>query len=69
MATIQVEVDVDIVEFDDAELIDELEGRGYNVQDYEDRLTSEEIGVIIDMLSGAKPGTIQYEIYEKLRKR
>ena len=69
MATVQLEVDVYTVDFSDDELIEELEGRGYNVQDYEDRLTSEEIEVIIDLVSSAKPGTIQYEIYEKLRKR
>ena len=69
MATVQVEVDIDVSEFEDDELIEELEYRGYNIQEYEDQLTSDEIATIIDMLSGAKPGTIKYEIYEKLRKR
>lgn len=69
MATVMVEVDVDISQIEDEDLIEELEDRGYNVQYYEDRLTSDEIATIIDMLSGAKPGTIEYEIYEKLRKR
>lgn len=35
--TVDVDVDVDLDEFDDSELIDELEGRGYTVSKGVDR--------------------------------
>lgn len=71
MAYISVEVDVELDEFDDQELIDELEGRGYYVSEEEpgEPLTSEERDVIVNLMGAGKVGTIEYEIYEKLRKR
>ena len=61
-------IEVDLKAFDEDELIDEIEDRGLYVYKNEP-LTSEEKGVILDMLANAKPGTIEYDIYEKLRKR
>ena len=72
MAYIEVDVELDI--FDDQDLIDELEERGWFVgpdKDWEpdEGLTDEEKDVIVDLLAHAKPGSIEYNIYEKLRKR
>ena len=71
MAYINVEVDVELDEFLDQELIDELEERGWYVSEDEpdEQLTREEKDVILDLLARAKPGSIEYNIYEKLRKR
>lgn len=71
MAYITVDVDVELDEFEDQELIDELEGRGWFVSEDEpdEQLTREEKDVILDLLARAKPGSIEYNIYEKLRKR
>ncbi len=66
-------IDVDLSEFDDDDLIDELEERGYRVVEDDEyvpgELTSEEITVILDRFQMSLPGTIGYDIYEKLRKR
>lgn len=72
MAYIEVDVELDV--FDDQDLIDELEERGWFVgpdKDWEpdEGLTDEEKDVIVDLLARAKPGSIEYNIYEKLRKR
>lgn len=66
-----VTVDVGLEEFLDQELIDELEERGWYVSEDEpeEQLTREEKDVILDLLARAKPGSMEYEIYEKLRKR
>ena len=66
-----VEVEVGLEEFLDQELIDELEERGWYVSEDEpeEQLTREEKDVILDLLARAKPGSIEYNIYEKLRKR
>jgi hypothetical protein len=75
MAYINVEIDVELKEFDDQELIDELEERGYRVVEDEDDdyvpedLIQEEIEFIVGMFSTYMPGTIGYNIYEKMRKR
>lgn len=75
MAYITVEVDVDMDEFDDQDLADELSSRGWFVGETKDwsppteELTYEEINVILELFQMALPGTIRYEIYEKLRKR
>jgi hypothetical protein len=75
MAYISVEIDVELKEFDDQELIDELEERGYRVVEDEDDdyvpedLIQEEIEFIVGMFSTYMPGTIGYNIYEKMRKR
>lgn len=71
MAYISVEVDVELDEFDDQELIDELESRGWYVSEDEpyEALTSEERDVIVNLMGIGKVGSIEYNIYEKLRKR
>lgn len=71
---ITVDVDVDISEFDDDDLISELEDRGWYVgpeKDWEpnEELTEDEITAILDKFQTSLPGTTGYEIYEKLRKR
>lgn len=69
MAYIQVEVSLE--EFGDQELVDELEERGYYVSEDEpeEQLTREEKDVITNMMGIGKVGSIEYNIYEKLRKR
>jgi hypothetical protein len=71
MATMMV--DVNLSDFDDDDLIDELEVRGYQVVEDDQyvpgELTSEEITVILDRFQMSLPGTIGHSIYEKLRKR
>jgi hypothetical protein len=69
MAYIQVEVSLE--EFDDQELVDELEERGWFVSEDEpeEQLTREEKDVITNMMGIGKVGSIEYNIYEKLRKR
>ena len=75
MTYITVEVDVDMDDFDDRDLADELSSRGWFVGETKDwsppteELTYEEINVILELFQMALPGTIRYEIYEKLRKR
>jgi hypothetical protein len=75
MAYVTVDVDVDMDEFDDQDLADELSSRGWFVGETKDwsppneELTYEEINVILELFQMALPGTIRYEIYEKLRKR
>lgn len=65
MAYVHVEVDLD--EFTDDDLIEELESRGYEVRD-EDSLTDEEKAYIRDLCAETWPGDIRYNIYEKLMK-
>ena len=75
MTYITVDVDVDMDDFDDQDLADELSSRGWFVGETKDwsppteELTYEEINVILELFQMALPGTIRYEIYEKLRKR
>jgi hypothetical protein len=79
MANIDVTVDIDIEDYldevDDQDLADELSSRGWFVGETKDwsppneELTYEEINVILELFQMALPGTIRYEIYEKLRKR
>ena len=66
-----VTIDIDLGEFDDDDLIDELEGRDYKIIDTadEDQLTTDEITAILERFQMSLPGTIGYDIYEKLRKR
>lgn len=65
MAYVHVEVNLD--EFGDDDLIEELEYRGYNIGCLD--LTNEEFEAIVDMLMNAKFGTVEYDIYQKLRKK
>ena len=74
MANISVDVYVDLNDFDDQELIDELEARGWFVGEEKgwepnEELTQDEITLILDKFQMSLPGTTGYEIYEKLRKR
>jgi hypothetical protein len=75
MGYVTVDVDVDMDEFDDQDLADELSNRGWFVGETKDwspsteDLTSDEITAILERFQMAIPGTIGYDIYEKLRKR
>ena len=66
-----VTIDIDLKEFDDDDLIDELEGRDYKIIDSteEDQLTDDEITAILERFQMSLPGSVGYNIYEKLRKR
>lgn len=72
MPYIDVTVNVELEEFDDQELIDELEDRGWIVSEEKGKefldLTDEELDYIASLLFAAKPGTLGYEIYQKVRK-
>jgi hypothetical protein len=75
MTYVTVDVEVDLDEFDDQDLADELSSRGWFVGETKDwsppneELTYDEINLILELFQMALPGTIRYEIYEKLRKR
>ena len=74
MAYVNVDVDVDLGEFDDQDLIDELEDRGWFVvpeKEWEptEDLEHDEITAILELFQMSLPGSIGYNIYEKLRKR
>jgi hypothetical protein len=76
MAYVTVDVEVELDDFDDQDLIDELEGRDWFVGPekgwvplVEEELTHDEITAILDKFQMSLPGTTGYEIYEKLRKR
>ena len=66
-------VDVNLCDFDDDDLIDELEVRGYRVVEdsvyVPEDLIQEEVEFIAGVFSTYMPGTIGHSIYEKLRKR
>lgn len=67
-----VSVTVDLDEWTDDELIWEMKDRGLSINYYgigEAELTDEELNILIDMVINSKPGTIEQDIYEKLRKR
>jgi len=63
-----VTVEVSMTEFEDQDLIDELEERGYHIDDG-DKLTDEELDDILERYSWYLPGTLGYNIYEKLKKK
>lgn len=72
MPYITVDVDVDLDEFEDQDLIDELEGRGWYVGQspnwtpkFED-LTNDEEEIILRFLMNAEVGTPEYFLYQKL---
>lgn len=74
MAYVSVDVDIDLGEFDDQELIDELEDRGWYIGGEKgwapnEALTEDEVNHIAGFCCHGKPGSIEYNIYEKLRKR
>jgi hypothetical protein len=77
MAYINVDVEVAdyLDEVNDQDLADELSSRGWFVGEDKDwsppqeDLTREEMDDILERYSWSIPGTLGYEIYEKLRKR
>lgn len=74
MPWVNMDVQIDMGEFDDQELIDELEKRGWFVGEEkgwepDEQLTKDEILLIADLFSNAEIGSDEYFIYEKLRKR
>lgn len=73
MPYIDVTVDVDLNEFDDDELISEIESRGWLVSEEKGKefldLTDEELDYIASLVFSAKPGTPGYEIYQKVKKK
>jgi len=74
MAWVNVDVDVDLSEFDDDDLIEELEGRDWYVSPEKGweppaDLEDDEITAILERFQMSIPGTVGYNIYEKLRKR
>jgi hypothetical protein len=74
MPWVNMDVQIDMGEFDDQELIDELEKRGWFVGEEKgwepnEQLTEDEILLIADLFSNAEIGSDEYFIYEKLRKR
>lgn len=66
-------VEVELDEFDDYELIDEIKSRGWLVSEKKGKeflgLTSDELDYIVDLIINCKPGTTGREIYDKLKKR
>jgi len=72
MPYIDVTVDVELDSFDDQELIDELEGRGWIVSEEKGKalldFDDEELDFIYEMTKDSKPGSPGYEIYLKVRK-
>jgi hypothetical protein len=67
-----VTVDISLDCIDDDDLIDEIEHRGYRVEDDDHipgDLIPEEVDFILATFSTYAPGTMGYHIYEKLRKR
>lgn len=72
MPRIDVTVEVELDEFDDDDLIDEIESRGWLVREKGKEflgLTSDELDYIVDLVINCKPGTTGREIYDKLKKR
>jgi hypothetical protein len=76
MASIDVTVDIDIEDYlneaSDRDLIEELEGRGYEVIEEAKNplkeLSKEELDHLRDMVINGKPGSIEWSIYQKIRK-
>lgn len=67
-------VEVDLRDFDDQELIDELEGRDWFVGEApgwvpNEDLNEDEITAVLEKFQMSVPGTVGYSIYEKLRKK
>lgn len=72
MAYVTVDVEVDLDDFNDAEIVDALEARGYNVSKnpLEESLYDEDLNVLIDLVtdawSSSQPMWMQHRIREKL---
>ena len=66
-----VDFEVDLDEWNDDELIEEIEDRGYCVakeDPIEKELTPEELDHLRDMVINGKPGSIEWAIYNKIKK-
>ena len=74
MATIDVDIDIEdyLEEVRDPYLIAELEDRGYEVIKEDDdpleTLSKEELDHLRDMVINGKPGSIEWHIYQKIKK-
>ena len=74
MATIDVDIDIAdyLDEVGNLDLIDELEARGFYVseeeEDYLEELTKEELDHLRDMVINGRPGSIEWSIYNKIKK-
>jgi hypothetical protein len=72
MPYIDLTVEVDLNEFDDQELIDELESRDWIVSEEKGMqilsFTDEELDFINEMTKDSKATSVGYEIYLKTRK-
>ena len=74
MATIDVDVDIAdyLDEVGNLDLIEELEGRGFHVseekEDPLEELSKEELDHLRDMVINGKLGSIEWSIYNKIKK-
>ena len=74
MAIIDVDINIEdyLDEVSDLDLTKELEDRGFHVsekeEDYLEELTNEELDHLRDMVIHGKPGSIEWAIYNKIKK-
>lgn len=74
MATIDVDINIEdyLDEVSDLDLTQELEDRGFHVseeeEDYLEELTNEELDHLRDMVINGRPGSIEWAIYNKIKK-
>ena len=67
-----VDFEIDLEEWDDDELIEEIKSRGYEVvkeDPIEKELTPEELEALRGVIQDSEPGSLLYSVYEKIRKR
>lgn len=67
-----VDFEIDLDEWDDDELIEEIKGRGYEVvkeDPIEKVLSPEELEALRGAIQDSEPGSLLYSVYEKIRKR
>lgn len=67
-----VDFEIDLDEWDDDELIEEIKGRGYEVvkeDPIEKELTPEELEALRAAVRDSEPASLLYSVYEKIRKR
>lgn len=74
MAIIDVDINIEdyLDEVSDLDLTKELEDRGFHVsekeEDYLEELTNDELDHLRDMVINGKPGSIEWAIYNKIKK-
>ena len=74
MAIIDVDINIEdyLDEVSDLDLTEELEDRGFYVsekeEDYLEELTNEELDHLRDMVINGRPGSIEWAIYNKIKK-